>query len=434
MTNITKVPREPLQPKSRGGGAKKHAALLGYCYLLFTALLIDSAASMTAAAAAYATTTPTTVVVSASNNTTTTTTGDTVTTTTTTPCTSDFDCSLNGVCSSGECVCDAPWGGTGCGVLQYKKNQSVVSRNVYPLNATNYPTTGPCVTKNTTCDALNTWNGPIVGPVNGQYHFFNPLYKKGSLLSTQKLMHGVSSSVEGPYTWTSMPDIGSNPAAVTFTDPATGKLTYTLWAGGKVYSADMVDGPYSSVGVGPGGNPAPVFHKGAWYATSQRTSSVLMAAKLGDAWTHYADIVPRLDSGTQEDPFMWIDTRGNWHIINHAYDTSQWQHCGESTLSAHLFSGDDGKTWHILKPNVEPYTHTVAYADGVTHTYNTLERPNLHFNEKGELTHINLAADLVSQDAGCPYYDICPAKREHCACTNCKYADHAGTIVIALDV
>ena len=34
----------------------------------------------------------------------------------------------------------------------------------------------------------------------------------------------------------------------------------------------------------------------------------------------------------------------------------------------------------------------------------------------------------------CADYDKCPAKREHCACTNCKYADHAGTIIIALDV
>ena len=31
-------------------------------------------------------------------------------------------------------------------------------------------------------------------------------------------------------------------------------------------------------------------------------------------------------------------------------------------------------------------------------------------------------------------YDTCPAKKANCACTNCKYADHAGTIIIALNV
>ena len=48
------------------------------------------------------------------------------------------------------------------------------------------------------------------------------------------------------------------------------------------------------------------------------------------------------------------------------------------------------------------------------------------------MDYINLAADLVTQDAGCandPRYGS-----ETCACTNCKYGDHAGTIIIGLDV
>jgi len=97
--------------------------------------------------------------------------------------------------------------------------------------------------------------------------------------------------------------------------------------------------------------------------------------------------------------------------------------------------------WHMLgfgglgTANVEPYTHTVSYADGTSHTYTTLERPNIHFNAAGDMTHINLAADLMTQGGGCPSYGVCPAKSaKGCACTNCKYADHAGTIIIALDV
>ena len=35
------------------------------------------------------------------------------------PCTTDVDCSLNGVCnSSGMCVCDVPWAGRSCGELR----------------------------------------------------------------------------------------------------------------------------------------------------------------------------------------------------------------------------------------------------------------------------------------------------------------------------
>ena len=61
-----------------------------------------------------------------------------------------------------------------------------------------------------------------------------------------------------------------------------------------------------------------------------------------------------------------------------------------------------------------------------THTYATLERPNLHFDAQGVPTHLGLAADLISGDGGCP-----TAKEP---CVNCKYVDHAGTTLIALGV
>eukprot|EP00041_Stephanoeca_diplocostata_P028701 m.828600 g.828600 ORF g.828600 m.828600 type:complete len:91 (+) comp23419_c1_seq65:204-476(+) len=35
-------------------------------------------------------------------------------------CASDLDCSLNGICNGGSCICDKPWSGISCGVLAYK--------------------------------------------------------------------------------------------------------------------------------------------------------------------------------------------------------------------------------------------------------------------------------------------------------------------------
>lgn len=35
-------------------------------------------------------------------------------------CITSLNCSLNGVCSSGACVCDAPWRGPDCSQLGYK--------------------------------------------------------------------------------------------------------------------------------------------------------------------------------------------------------------------------------------------------------------------------------------------------------------------------
>ena len=71
--------------------------------------------------------------------------------------------------------------------------------------------------------------------------------------------------------------------------------------------------------------------------------------------------------------------------------------------------------------------------DGSSHMFVTIERPSMFFDEKGRLTHIHLAADLVGGDAGCG------ARKNyrtsgHCPCVNCKYGDHGGTTIIALDI
>ena len=100
-------------------------------------------------------------------------------------------------------------------------------------------------------------------------------------------------------------------------------------------------------------------------------------------------------------------------------------------MSSHFFSSD-GKTWGHTD---QPYGHTIRFSDGTSHSYCTLERPGLNFDKQGRLTHIHFAADLVTQDGGCEARTKnCPAQDPGCACTNCKYQDHAGTIVIALDV
>ena len=353
-------------------------------------------------------------------------------------CTNNGDCSLNGLCSTtGVCVCDKPWKGASCESLAYAKTP-VSGKDLYPFN-----NTGAAIVPST---SLNTWNGPIVGPVDGEYHFYNPIYHANSLLSGNGIMHGVSKAIAGPYNWFTHPHIkgGTNPAAVTYVDPADGKTKYTLWQG-AVQQSESPNGPWVEVMKRyPGGNPAPVFHKGAWYFTSQSTTEVMTTPTLSmnSTWALWGKVDhANVTSGTRpEDPFMWIDKRDNWHIVNHAYNTGQFTNCGSSTLSTHFFS-PDGKTWRSLPgtgTTAQPYGHTVEYEDGTSHTYTTLERPNLHFDATGQLTHINLAADMITGDAGCKGRAApvpCPARNKNgCACTNCKYADHAGSIIVTLDV
>jgi len=331
-----------------------------------------------------------------------------------TPCKSNLDCSLNGVCASNVCACDKPWSGPGCGQLTYKVTPAS-GKNLY-----------------NTSDPRNTWNGPIVKGPDGKFHLFDPIYKVKSLGGPTAVLHGIADTVTGPYNWEKQPSFvtgGENPAFVTYIDPDTQKTVYSLWIGGNVWLADSLYGKFTQL---PGfkyvgGNPAPIYYKGSFYMTNQKTFAIYVTEKLvaGAKWDVYANVShTNVPSGMHpEDPFMWIDSRNNWHVINHAYNTGEKENCGGSMLSDHFYS-EDGKDWHMLPGNVEPYSHTVQYDDGTSHTYTTLERPNAVFNSAGQMEYLNLAADLITGNEGCAPN----------ACTNCKYDDHAGTIIIALDV
>jgi hypothetical protein len=230
-------------------------------------------------------------------------------------CKSDLDCSLNGKCrsSAGTCVCDKPWGGSGCGELRYKVTPAA-GRDLFPINRSH-----------------NTWNGPIVGPVGGQYHLYDPLYGNftgiKSLFRVEWIMHGVADQITGPYDWKSKPTIpggicccacryaampascgacvgvsacslrplpchlsGINPAFLVFND-SEGVTKFTLWNGG-VRVSDSPDGPWTSLpGRNPCGlNPAPAHHQGVFYCTSQHTRQIYSAPNISGAWTKLADI------------------------------------------------------------------------------------------------------------------------------------------------
>lgn len=333
-------------------------------------------------------------------------------------CTTDVNCSLNGFCTAGECQCINPWYGPVCESLAFAMTPAS-GKSLFDSGASHN----------------NTWGGPIISAPDGTFHLFSPLYRNGSLSGPTSTKHGVAHVITGPYDWTAFEDLpltGENPAAVAFVDPATGKIVYSLWSGGEVHVADSPSSTFVAVAgfTYPGGNPAPIFHKGAWYMTNQQTTTIYTTPALaaGAQWTVYANIshaeLPS-DQYHVEDPFMWIDGRGNWHIINHAYSNLEYTNCARSAASAHFFSVD-GLSWSY---SAQPYNHTVVYDDGTEHVYVTLERPNLHFDATGTPTHLVLAADLVTGDEGCGARTD-HAHFGHTPCDNCKWDDLAGTTII----
>ena len=88
--------------------------------------------------------------------------------------------------------------------------------------------------------------------------------------------------------WHAKPEIcqhcGENPAFVIF--PGEGsKKVFSLWVGGKIWIASSPDGPFALMpkATYPGGNPAPVYHDGAFYLTNQKTTEIYTTTKLGTA-------------------------------------------------------------------------------------------------------------------------------------------------------
>ena len=143
----------------------------------------------------------------------------------------------------------------------------------------------------------NTWNGPIIGPVAGKYHLYDPLYGNytgiKSLFRVEWIMHGTADAITGPYDWTSEPTIpgGINPAALTYTDKATGKVVYTLWNDG-IHVSDSPYGPWTKLpGRNPCGlNPAPAYHNNVFYCTSQHTTEIFSSPSIDKGWTKLSDI------------------------------------------------------------------------------------------------------------------------------------------------
>lgn len=358
-------------------------------------------------------------------------------------CTDDISCNLNGICEGGECNCANPWYGPNCENLAFAMTPAS-GKSLFDSGASHN----------------NTWGGPIMTAPDGTYHLFSPLYRNGSLSGPTTMKHGVATVVTGPYDWTTYADLpltGENPAAVAYVDPATGKKVYTLWVGGGVLVADSPASPFVAVAgfSYPGGNPAPIYYKGAWYLTNQKTLQIFTTPRLvaGAQWTVFSNIshaelptdqyfvedpvshcsprAPRTQPRSNLNPFinapqfMFIDQSGNWHIINHAYSNLEYEHCRQSAASAHFFSRD-GLAWNY---SAQPYNHTVVYDDGTEHVYTTLERPNLFFDATGALTHIVLAADLVTGDEGCGSRTD-HVRNGHTPCDDCKWSDLAGTTII----
>jgi len=139
----------------------------------------------------------------------------------------------------------------------------------------------------------------------------------------------------------------------------------------KNYSAS-ISGPWSN-------NPAPhIFPNGTVFVILNDDGMTMVRA---DSWRGPYNFYSSGACGGGEDPFLYLDKRGNFHCL---YHRSPWNN--PSIAIGHAFSADEGKSWKVSSNAA--CGSTVEYEGGKTVVFGKRERPHLYFDKNGNPTHI----------------------------------------------
>lgn len=367
-------------------------------------------------------------------------------------------CSLNGALDveDGNCLCDAPWSGSDCSVMNFRPVSFPQGYGMAP-NAT-------------------TWGGNIL--FDGRiYHLFASRMTNGCSLqawtTNSRVDHAVSDNIEGPFSFkdVAINTWSHNPSAVALTDGtfaifhigdgngkanggknctgssgngstvlgavvALGRRTAQENAGRAAISSTIhvsksLDGPWLPLDANtlPScNNPSPFVHpmNGTIFVICGN-KQLLRSDSITGPWLVVTQLqVDHLGgpSGTYEDAFLYIDRKGHFHSLWHVYNTTEHpphgHDCVDSTVSAHAYS-EDGRAWFVSP--VQPYGTQIAMSSGDTMTVATRERPKLFFGEQdGKMTHV------INGVCGAP---ACP-DGPRTGCVDCKYNSWDYTLIAPL--
>ena len=346
-------------------------------------------------------------------------------------CTTEMECSLNGVCTAGSCACDAPWSGSACGRLN-RGATKVAGGGIYGLI--------PNVT---------SWGGnSIQDPATGTWHLYvaEMAGKECGLhvWETQSTVaHATAATVEGPYQKQSIVIAmeAHNPQAIvldgswyifhigsgasTGTPSDCNKTTLPLWspndasaAAGSTLHRSIAgpEGPFIPVtsGGAPKGcnNPAPVLHpNGTLFLFCSWSIRASLSGSPEGPWTTARTVrPPGATDRNWEDPFLFFDRRGNFHLLSHTWSALPYP---SNNVSGHGFS-TDGAQWTFAQQ--EPYDNAITHADGTVQRFATLERPKLLFTDRTKPhtpTHLINGVSAVWLDGADPCA-VCGGHCSHC--------------------
>lgn len=353
-------------------------------------------------------------------------------------CAGAADCSFNGECLRGTCLCRQGWRGPTCAALNLgpaPRNNGFQHRNA------------------------SSWGGSIVRDEQGVYHMFSSFITEGCGLdawsTNSEIVRATAHTPTGPYTMQEVvaerfahePNLifGTGPDSVVLLgtmDPEP-PTRYTNCTHGQthmtppapplhparntyLWSAATPEGLVNSTRQlaisAPKWNTDPL-HNGAVCDTNAAAAMGLSGNIVG-LWRHCetstlhtvphtftavnATIasayrpnvsvnVPFLSHAGAEDPMVWtypgqLSGRGQWPVYHALLHDEQLTRCADGPVGCwpggrHAFSVDNGATWEYS--SLDAYNGTVTYTDGAVEDYYLRARPHLLLSSEGRLVALS---------------------------------------------
>ncbi|TWU74319.1 hypothetical protein ED733_005858 [Metarhizium rileyi] len=369
-------------------------------------------------------------------------------------CTGDEDCSLNGVCSlDGACQCDPGWKGDDCGVLDLRPAKI---NNGYDQTARG--TSSWC---NSIVKDPNEYD---------LYHLFVSEFSHGCGLDYwapySRIIRAESrSGPAGPYKFAAqvLGTFAHNPSVVY--SPADGEwLLYYIGCPTEV--ADTCQTKHFTCGAGNTNNgesgiavmssrdlrhwksrgqilkgnngtgwDADVTNPSAFplYAKTGRgkhdsheddTPAMLLAYRgcpyncsgeelinVAISETGYNGPYQKLQrdpifADGNEDPFVWRDKRGNYHMLLHSLEAEGGFGDGPK-VGRHAWARSYKGPW-TFGGNTLAFSTEIDYNDGTTVEFFRRERPQLYFSEDGEMTPLFLGTGVQPKDDPMSFSAVVP--------------------------
>lgn len=323
------------------------------------------------------------------------------------PCSTDDDCSLNGICSSRKaCVCDPGWRAADCSELDLQPVERWTGYNHTNATEPDFYKQGA---------GNSSWGGHIIQ---------DPLDKKLFHLITSQMAHGCGLAGWKPFSTIIRAESRTGPRGpFVFAQSLFGPFHHnptTMWSpADKRYvlyfigqdmetpngtcksskfnntisvssSPDLRNWTTPEVLLVNVTNPAPF----PLWTPKRPTPEMLLAVEKNNIY-HADNLTAAYDLAVEphntdrsEDPFLWRDKRGNWHFLVHYMIDIDLGLKGPR-VGAHVYARDWRGPW-TFNNNTLAYNTSVDFTDGTTTVFYRRERPKLYFSDDGQMTPLYL--------------------------------------------